>query len=96
VRAREEVGEEVLGEFGGQVGREQPQVARLEVELGATSGQAGGGGGRPRGTKRSIYVPTYVYNVENPPPDTQGKSCIYVPSMRIIIIISEARIRMII
>jgi hypothetical protein len=42
MRAREEVGEEALGEFGDQVGRGQPQVARLEVELGGDKELDGG------------------------------------------------------
>jgi hypothetical protein len=34
MRARGEVREEARGKFGDQVGRGQPRVARLEVELG--------------------------------------------------------------
>ena len=42
MRARGEVREEALGEFGDQVGRGQPQVARLEVELGGDKELDGG------------------------------------------------------
>jgi hypothetical protein len=42
MRARGVVGEEALGEFGGQVGRGQPREARLEVELGGDKELDGG------------------------------------------------------